>query len=241
MAFVHSKNTRIVVGVLPLSCYLRSLEHSSERELADVTVFCDDGHKFIRGLDNGSLSLGGLLEADASQGKPDDVLNAARNAASGSVITIGPDGLTVGKRVLSIEARESSYTITSEVADAVQIAAEWQAEGGVDVGVSLHDLAAEDDNGNGQSVNNGASSAGGGIAALHVVSNSRDGDTTIRVQHSADDSTYADLVTFTTVGASTTLAERKTVNGTVNQYLRVVWALDGSSGEVSFVVAFCRR
>lgn len=241
MAFVHSKQTRVVIGVTPLSCYTRSLDLGNETEMADVTVFCDEGHKFIPGLDNGTVSLGGVWDNDANDGAPDDVLSDARTAVPGSIVTIAPGGLAVGNRVVNFEARETTYSISSSVSDAVQFSADWQAEGRVDAGVSLHDLDDESSSGNGTAVDNSASTSNGGVASLHVTANDHDGATTIKVQHSADSNTWADLVTFSSVGASTTTSERKTVSGTVNRYLRATWALGGSSGSLTFTVSFCRR
>ena len=66
------------------------------------------------------------------------------------------------------------------------------------------------------------------------------GNTTIKVQHSANDSSWADLITFTVVGASTKLGEIKAVTGTVNRYLRVTASTAGSSGSITFMVAATR-
>ena len=96
---------------------------------------------------------------------------------------------------------------------------------------SLGDLA---------SVNNGASTTNGGAALLHVIANTVDGDTDIKVQHSADDSVWVDLVSFTAVGASTITSELSAVTGTVNQYLRVTASTAGSSGAITFMVSASR-
>lgn len=59
-----------------------------------------------------------------------------------------------------------------------------------------------------------------------------------KIRHSADDSTYADLITFTNVTSGPT-AERKTVSGTVNRYL----CFDGDvagTGSITPFVGFSR-
>lgn len=241
MAFAHSKSSRLLLDDIHLSVFLKSWEHTTEREMANVTVHTDDGHKFIPGLDNGSLSLGGVVDDDATADGQDETLDTALGASSGSVVTAAPAGLAVGNRVISIEARESQYSISSPVADAVSFSASWMAEGQVDTGVSLHDLTAESATADGASVDNGASSANGGLAALHVTANTRDGSSTIKVQHSSDDVTFVDLVTFSAVAASTTTQERKVVTGTVNQFLRASWTPGGTTGSITFVVSFARR
>ena len=59
------------------------------------------------------------------------------------------------------------------------------------------------------------------------------------VRHSADDTTYADLATFTQATAVT--AERKTVTGTVNRYLKCSLTIGGSSTPtVTAAIGFAR-
>lgn len=241
MAFVHGRSSRLLLDDSALSGFLRGWETSNEVELADTTVEGDEGHKFIPGLINGSLSLDGVWDNSDSDGDQDETLSTARGASSASVITAGPEGFALGKRVISIEARESSYAIASPVADAVTFAASWQSEGQTDTGVSLHDLAAESSSTDGSSHDNSASSASGAVAALHVTANTRDGSTTIKVQDSSDDSVFADLITFTAVGATSTTQERATASGTVDRYTRVASTLAGTTGSITYAVAIARR
>lgn len=241
MAFVHSKSSRALLGALALSGYLKSWEHATEREMADVTVLIDSGHRFLPGLDNGSASLEGVFDNTVTAGSQDQTLDAALGAATASVVTLAPEGFALGKRVISLEARESTYAISAPVADAVTFGGSWQSDGQVDVGVALHDLTAETATGNSSSVDNTASSSGGASAALHVTANTRDGSTTIKVQHSVDNSAWVDLITFTAVGAATTTSQRSTVTGTVNRYLRETHTLAGAAGSITYAVAASRR
>ena len=78
---------------------------------------------------------------------------------------------------------------------------------------------------------------------MSVPVNTRDGNITVKIQHSADDSTFADLVTFTVVSSTTITSEKIEVAGntTVNRYLRVNYTVAGSTGSATPVVAFTRR
>jgi hypothetical protein len=61
----------------------------------------------------------------------------------------------------------------------------------------------------------------------------------VKVQHSANNSTWADLVTFATVtavGAEHAVVAPAT---TVNRYLRATWS--GTFTSATFAVAFARR
>lgn len=240
MAFVHGKSSRVLLDDLALSGYLRSVETEEEVELADSTVLTDEGHRYTPGLDNGSLSLEGLFDSTATAGALDDTLATANGAASASVVTVARAGFALGNKVKSIDARQSSYNYASPVADVVSFTAAWVSEGQVDTGVSLHDLTAVTTTANGSSVDNAASSPDGAVGVLHVTANTMDNSTVIKIQDSADNSVWADLITFTSVATTVTTAERATVAGTVDRYTRAVWTPAGT-GSITFAAAICRR
>jgi hypothetical protein len=89
----------------------------------------------------------------------------------------------------------------------------------------------------GDSVDNGASSANGALAHLHVTGTSA-GNWTLKVQDSADDAAWADLITFTGDG-STLWAESGTVAGTVDRYVR--FQATRVAGTTTFWVTLARQ
>jgi hypothetical protein len=89
----------------------------------------------------------------------------------------------------------------------------------------------------GSSVDNGASSANGALAHLHVTVSSG-GTWAFKIQDSANDSDWADLITFSADG-SAVAAERGDVAGTVDQYLRAVYTR--TSGSVSAWCVIARQ
>lgn len=240
MAFVHGTNGRILGDDLVLSGYLRSFEVGKEREMADVTVLTDTGHRFIPGLDNGTLSFEGLFDSTYAAGSIDDEM-FTDNAGTVAVVTAAPNGFAVGNRVESLEVRQTNYAISSPVGDAVSLSASWTSEGAVDTGVSLRDLASASATADGTAVDNTAATTNGAVGALHVTANTRNGTTTVKLQHSVDNSVWVDLATFTVVGIGATTAERVSATGTVNRYMRAVWTLAGATGSITFAVAGCRR
>lgn len=89
----------------------------------------------------------------------------------------------------------------------------------------------------GTSHDNEASSANGWSANLHVTAS--DGGTwEFKLQHSSDDSSWADLATFTADGSAVT-AEYKAGTGTVDQYVRLLETR--TSGTVTTSCAFARN
>lgn len=245
MAFIHGRNSRLLLGALLFHGYLRSFEHGDESEMADVTTYGNEGHRFIPGLEQGSLTLDGVLDNVATAGSQDATLDAALGSSSAAVITAAVAGLARGSRVYMIEARETNYAVSSPIGEAVTFNASWTSEGQVDHGVTLTDSTESTTGSAGSvdstSVDNGASSANGLAASVHVTANTRNGSTTFIVQHSSDNSTFVDLLTFTVVGAGVTTAEKKATTGTVNRYLRLRTTRAGSTGSITYAVAAARR
>jgi len=142
-----------------------------------------------------------------------------------------------------LKADDTSYEVSSAISDIVQVSAEFQSTDAVEHGKILSSGSTVTATGNGTSVDNGASTTNGGAGFLSVPVNTRNGNITVKIQHSADDSTFADLVTFTVVTSTTKTSERVEVAAgtTVNRYLRVNYTVAGSTGSATPVVAFTRR
>lgn len=131
----------------------------------------------------------------------------------------------------AVHKAQAAYSVTGIAADAV----------------ILQVLAAVTTDGNTEatSVNNGSSSAAGGQAFLQCSALTLDSATNlvVKVRHSADNNTFADLVTFTALTAIG--GESKAVSSatTVNQYLATSRAWTGGAGASSsatILVGFAR-
>ncbi|ASU81505.1 hypothetical protein CDO52_00735 [Nocardiopsis gilva YIM 90087] len=238
MAFVHSKNGRILVNEKHVSAALNSYTVTRERNLSEVTAYSDDGQRFIPGLRSGSLSLGGLF--DSGTGNLDEEMESVFSGGdNGLLATVYPNGATVGAKGFLTTADVSNYTISSAVADAVSVSIESSPDESIHSGVSLHDLSAETATGSGTAVDNGASTSGGGVAHLHVTAASGASPSlTAKVQDSADNVTFVDLITFDAATAAD--SQSKTVTGTVDQYVRADWTISGTTPSFTFNVAFSR-
>jgi len=238
MAFVHGKSTGVLFSGSNLSSYFNEASVSQDVETAEVTAFGNSAKAYITGLKDGTISLSGMF--DGQQNAVDDVLSSAVGSEASAPVTIAPDGATYGKVSISGAALETSYEISSPVGDVVSASLEVQVSGGVDRGVLLSALNAVTTTGTGTSVDNSASSSNGGVAYLHVTANAHNAGSTFKVQHSADNTTFVDLVSFTTVATNTTGGERIAVSGTVNRYVRASHTLAGT-GSVTYSIAFSRK
>lgn len=247
--FVHGKSTRVYVDEFDLSTYFNTADVAVTNETAETTAFQSSSKQYLLGLNDGTITLGGMWSADTDG--TDEELSAILAASTTPVVTVAQSAGTIGNRCTIAQASEVNYAISNPVGDVSAVSADFQAStdatsnltNGVKSGVqlttgasiafgSLGDLA---------SVDNGASSANGAAALLHVTANTiGGGTTTIKVQHSANDSTWADLITFTAVGAGAVTSELSPVAGTVNRYLRATASTAGSSGAITFMVSAAR-
>lgn len=244
MAFRHGKTTGVLVNAYNLSSYFNSAQTAFAINTAETTTYGTAGaaKTYITGLNDSTVSLAGLF--DGATGAVDDVFTTSLGSSTDINFTIAQDGgFTVGRRCLMGQSIMTKYSIDSPVSDVVKVSADFQCDAETRSGVVLADLSAISATSNGTAVDNTTSTTNGGIAILHVPSNTRNGNITVKVQHSSDNSTYADLVTFTVVSSSTTTSERIVVAAgtTVNRYLRATYTVAGSTGSATIAVAFARR
>jgi hypothetical protein len=248
--FIHGKSTGVFIDAYDLSAYFNSADYASSIDTAETTSFGSSAKSYITGLNDATLSLSGMYSQDA--GGSDVVLNTLLGQATSPAVTVVFKTGTIGNRCIVGQAHETSYSISNPVADVSTVSADFNATAGavadqvyglhggvvLTTGASILYSAL----GNLSSVDNAASSAAGSLATLHVTTNTiSGGNTAIIVQHSPDNTTFADLITFTVVPASTTVGVSKASTGTVNRYVRVNASTLGSSGSITFNVGFARN
>lgn len=241
MPFIHGKSAIVLHNDYDLSQYFNDASTSRSVDTAETSAFGSSAKTYITGLQDGTISLSGMFDgaANAIDQEMTDILGVD----GGGVITIAVGGsLALGQRVISALGDLTSYEVSAPVGDVVAANAEFQVDGGVGNAISLHALTAETATGNSSSHDGTASSANGGVAQLHVTANTMNNNMVFKVQHSADNSTWVDLATFTTVATTVKTAQRITVASgtTVNRYLRSSWTASGT-GSVTFHINFARR
>jgi hypothetical protein len=232
MPFIHGKGAATLWDQYDLSAFLNSFEGAATADTAEVTTFGSTAKSYVAGQKDATISLGGFFDGAAAA--VDEVLAAA--LAGSSVVTLAAAGAgAIGNRAQVAQAIHTSYNVTAPVGDAVTITAEAQVSGGLASGVVLANLIARTATGNTSAVDNAASTSAGAAATFHLTAFSGT-NVTVKVQHSADNSTWVDLITFaqlTAIGS-----EYKAATGTINRYLRVNVA--GTFTSVTFAVACAR-
>lgn len=236
--FRHGKDTAVLINEFDFSNYFNEITASLGVETSETTTFGNSAKTYIVGLKDATASLSGLFEGSATG---TDVELDTALGTNNTLITAGVEDAIGGRRAMVMKAIATSYEISSPVADVVSVTAEMQAEeDAIDYGIFLVDLAAITATTDGASRDNTASSANGLAAHLHVTANAHDNDAVFKVQHSADNVSWADLITFTTVATTVLTAERSETTGTVNRYLRAQATLSGS-GSITYTIAAARR
>ena len=115
--------------------YLTNVAFSRENDTHDTTTFGKEGHTFIAGLTNGTITIDGFWDKTADVG-----LATVLDALVGlDTITLaweyGPEGRTAGLVKYSGECILGSVDHTSSVADLVTTTASLQITGDVTKGV----------------------------------------------------------------------------------------------------------
>jgi hypothetical protein len=241
-----AKDTRLLVNQYDISSAFKAIKPSHSVDDLDSTTFGTSGGKgHAAGLKDGSLSCEGFFDADTvNVNKIDDLLGTA--IVTPSIVSYAPAGLTsVGLLARLLSANRPKYEVNTTIGQIVGVTAELSNQQmGLELGVVLHAQTSETTTVNGASVDNAASSTSGAVGHLHVTAKA---DTTavwtIKIQHSTDNSTFVDLITFTNVSNRTLAAgaQRIEVTGTINRYTRVQCTLVSGTTSITPVVTFARR
>jgi hypothetical protein len=240
--FSHGKNVNVFLDEYDFSTYFNDVSASTSVDTAETSAFGTSAKTYVVGHRDGTVSLSGMFEATESTGT-DQYFATALGSDTKIKLIVAPEGHSNGAGAIMLQADDTSYEVSSAIADIVQASAEFQSTDAVEHGKILSSGATVSVTGNGTGVDNGASTANGGAGFLSVPVNTRNGTIAVKIQHSADNSTFADLVTFTTVTSTQKTSQRVEVASgtTVNRYLRVNYTVAGSTGSATPVVAFTRR
>lgn len=239
--FRHGKNTVVLVDQYDLSGFYKESTTSRSIETSDTTAFGNSAKTYISGLKDGTMNLSGMF--DGSVNAVDQVMSAALGSVD-NVVTVQIEGNTAGTVAHMLATQQTSYEVSSPVGDVVSVTSQLQADGGLESGRVLAPatVVTTATTTNGTAVDNAAATTNGGVAHVHVSANANLGTTTIKVQHSVDNSTWVDLVTFATVATTIKTAQRVEVAAgtTVNRYLRSQ-ITTANTGSITTTVAFARR
>lgn len=236
---IHGRNAQIFLNEFDFSRQLKNYEAGRAAGELECTTFNATAREYVADFDDGTISLSGYYESDpVDLDTFNDEAQSVLNSSTPNVLTIAPEAATtLSNRALLQTAVETSVSIEDIATGLIMTNASFR--GDVAHGLILAPYTTYSATGNGTSVDNAASSASGGVAHLHITAKTGTSPTAaFKVQHSTDNSTWVDLITFTSATGAT--SERIEASGTVRRYLRVVRTLGGTSPVFTAFVAFAR-
>lgn len=211
----------------------------STLEFTDITEFA---HERQGGHHDGMIEVTSYFDAATGQSHPvfsalpttDRIMSVAIPTAS---------ALAIGDPIASIVAKQLNYDGTRDNNGNFPLKISGQANGyGLEWGKLLTAGTRADTTAtNGTSYDGGASTSFGGQLYLHVISVTGT-SCTVKLQDSADNSTFADVTSGAfTAAASAPQSQRIALagNATVRRYVRI--ATTGTFSQCSFVVGFTRN
>lgn len=248
MAKGHGKKAKVYVSGIDISSYLKSASSGGSHDLADSSGLGNEDKEFLLGMQEGKLSIDGMYsirtKAEEEALAPSQIANVLEAAFGTSPIVAGhmPQGDAFGSKCLIIPGAQSSVEISTPYSDVGKIAGELTSNMGISSGVVLKPLAVAAATGEGEKLDLGAApvkTEHGGVGMLQV-GKFETGNIVVKIQHSPDNVTFTDLITFTAVTASEK-AEAIALPSTteVKRYVRAIWT--HAAGNATFHVAFARN
>jgi len=239
MAKVNGLGVRLYAAGYDLSGDVNVIDSIGyTQQLLDVTTLDKEATARIAGLSDSALTVNGWFEQTGD--------HAAYTSLTGKLptadqIVFTQMGTALGDAFCGLTAKESSYVVNRAPGSALATTASYsstageQAEWGVTLTASKTTNASA---ASGAGVDNAASSANGCVAYLEAMS-LVSGACVVKVQHSTDNVTFTDLITFTSVTtANVPFAQRSTASGTINRYLRI--NTSGTFSTIVFVAGVAR-
>ena len=238
MAKQSGLGARFLIGGYDISGDVQAIDTiSGSCALLDTTDITQSAHSRITGLRDGKMGFTAFM--DTANAHP--VLSALPHTDV-QMMTLLPS-LAVGGAAACLNAKQVGYDPSRAADGALLLKVAGEGSGyGLEWAVTLTAGVRTDTTATaGTALDNAASTAFGAQAYEQVTAFSGT-DVTIKVQHSADNSSWSDLIAFTQVTAAPA-TQRATVSNstTVNRYLRAATVTSGGFTSVSFVVAINRN
>jgi hypothetical protein len=218
---VHGKQSKVFVNGHHVSSDFDSFDIQISVDMADKSAFQDIQKAYANGMMSATLSLDGLFDDAATAA--DKYLTDAIGGTGAAIWCLFPEGDAVEKSGYGISGQENTHNVMSTKDDMAKISAGCQADYAERV-ISLLPLSTKTTSGSGTANNNGAATVDIGGSA-YIQATAVTGTVAVKIEHSVNNADWTDLVSFTAVAAIG--AQRVAIAGTINQYTKVTYTLDG--------------
>lgn len=226
---------RSLLGAAP-----KSLSYKIAAAHDDVTGL---GDTILKSLPTGvsSVSLtqqGAFFDTANTHTYLSDVADSPQEVLS--VICAGFGGNTLGQPFVGFGgAFKASYEVISQIGKLTKANTTFGMGGAMEQGVILYPLADATVDANGTTVDQSAGTTAGGVGYVQCTAFSGLTNVIYTIEHSTDGSSWSTLITFSTI-TSAPAAERVSVSGTVNRYVRAAVNVTGT-GSATALIGFKRN
>lgn len=232
MAKITSKNGIIVAGgyVITPDTYSYTVDGPMVETL-DVTGFAEGSQNFTPGVKTGKITLNCFWNNDASR------LNLALKTPGARVVTIMPEGYTLGTNALSMNALSKNFNVSGAAqgspitVESVEFDTYGDYYAAMPGWMLAHATITNTATGTGVLDPGDAAVTAVCAGSLHVWDTTSTDTYAVVIQHSTDNNTWADLVTFTLNGTALGAEVVKVASGTVNKYRRALATRTGAAGD----------
>lgn len=237
MAAVHGKSTTVLVNSTNLTGYLTATDLSVDVDTSDITTYGSGWKSGLTGLLDATVGFQGIYDPTLTQ-----VL--ASVGVDGSILTYSPgSGSAIGDMARLLYVTGTTYSESSPVADVVTFAWDVHSESSVGLGQVLHPLGTDTNTTTGASKDDAAATTSGWTAHLHVTAVSS-GSWALKLQDSADNSSWSDVTggAFTAATGATQQRLTSASGATLRRYVRYVATVTGgSTPTITFALAYARN
>lgn len=224
------KNISFFVNGYNIADALTGFTFTADGEELDATTVASSGafREYVQGFKEGSLEGNGIFDSDTvNLDEIHDILSAAYTSGSDQNILVSRGTIVVGDPAIMMTGGQMKYDIPVDVGGLIFSNANWRANSGIKFGRWLANVQLNSGTTNGTSVDNGAASSNGGTLQVHLFNDDAT-DADFKLQHSTDDSVWADVTGAVINNLSATHTSGSvTVTGTINRYTRLVSVITG--------------
>lgn len=238
MAKFKGEDARVYIGTRDASGDLMSIEPKFSRTLHEITVLNSPAKVFSPGQAEASYNFEAFYDTASgivAQLWDTIFINSTGGRAVTSIFLGNP--LAIGSKGICFpDGYLKQNGQPEKVNEMVMINGEMQPSGqSAMLAVVLHLMGAEGTTGGSTVYDALVSSSAGGRGNIHVTGVTGSNPHTIKIQHSVDNSTWVDLIAFSSVAGAT--SQSLECAGTVQRYRKVTFTV-GSTSTVTFLVGF---
>lgn len=244
MAPRHGKTTGVYLSNFNASPFFNSFESARTVDTHETTPFESEAKTYSAGQNDGTASLSGFYDVNATPlAGGEELLEALYVAEADFPMSVFLDGgVVVGRQCRMATVLHSAYSVSAAVGDMITVKADLTVDGGVRFGKCLNGKAPITGTVTGTAADYGTTdwlASSGGIGHIHPIANTRSTNTEVKIQHSADNSVWVDLMTVNIAAGNTTPVIATSAIANL-RYVRALITPVAGTGSATIIVAFAR-